>query len=115
LTKLANGLSGLVVDGSDNNVFANCIFSGNGVNGVTVSGAKGNTLTNNMIGVGKDGSTKIANTKDGVALVNGSSNTTVGGTAAGGPNVISYNLGNGVSILTQGNCVTNPLNYPGGC
>src|SRR6185437_16262322 len=79
------------------------IICGNMV-GISIFGSKGNTIIGNYIGVGSSGnSTNLGNSSDGIRIED-SPNTTLGIAKKGlgllGPaaNIISGNVGNGVSI-----------------
>src|SRR5205823_1337769 len=80
--------------------------SGNNNYGVAIDGASGgagsNVVAGNTIGLGADGSTALGNSFDGVRLMNGTTNNTVGGTTAGAGNVISKNGVNGVQVSSSG-------------
>jgi hypothetical protein len=73
------------------------VISGNQQAGVLL-GSNGNFVQGNFIGTDLTGTLAVGNRLDGVSINQGSNNT-VGGTAAGARNVISGNLGNGVSIF----------------
>jgi hypothetical protein len=77
------------------------VISGNGNNGVEIqgSGATKNVVEGNYIGTNAAGTAALANTYAGVALANGASNNTVGGTAAAARNIISGNAVHGVAII----------------
>lgn len=115
-----NGFYGVNVDNSPNNVIggttaaARNLISANGISGVFIDGglAIGNTVQGNFIGTTLNGAAALGNGFDGVEIFSGSNNL-VGGTVAGATNLISGNLGNGVSItgptangnMVQGNLV----------
>jgi titin len=75
------------------------VISGNGTvasymgYGVVVqqTGTTGTKILGNYIGTKADGIGKLANNFDGIYLALGSSNTTIGGAAAGARNIISGN------------------------
>ena len=110
LTAAPNYGSGIVVRGSNNTiggfnvlnpdgsfqVMGGNLVSGNAGNGVVIAGA-GNVVEGNWIGVDATGKSALGNSLDGV-VVDGVSLNTIGGTTAGTRNVISGNLGQGVSI-----------------
>lgn len=75
------------------------VISGNNNAGVLLegAGANGNTVVGNYIGLTLSGLAKVANGQDGVRI-NGGSNNTIGGTAAGARNVIAGNNQDGVEI-----------------
>jgi hypothetical protein len=104
----ANTVGGTL--GTDSN-----LLSGNGGNGASIFGAGTslNEVLGNYVGTQVDGTTALANAKDGVAIGGGADTNTVGGSwALGKGNVISGNSGNGVSLsggafwnVVQGNYV----------
>ena len=111
LAALPNQESGIYVLSANNTIggttaAARNIISGNAQGGVAfaTTAASGNVVEGNYIGVGRDGITAVPNTRsagsfgDGVELINGAANNTIGGTAAGAGNVISGNAVNGVEI-----------------
>jgi hypothetical protein len=110
---LANTGHGVFVDNTPNNTIGGAaagdgnVISGNGGQGVRVdgSGATGNQVSGNLIGTDLTGSVAVANANDGVLVIGGASNNTIGGTAG---NTISKNGTNGVEIsgaATTGNVV----------
>ena len=80
------------------------IISGNEGEGVLIegSGTSGNTILGNYIGTDVNGTAALGNDSDGVNIVLGASNNTVGGTTAGAGNVISENSGAGIEIDNPG-------------
>jgi titin len=109
---LGNGTA-VVVDRSTGNTVggttagARNVISGNGT-GILVSGAStgGNLVKGNYIGTDVTGTVDLGNLLDGV-FINNASDNSIGGTAAGAPNVISGNGNNGVQVL--GNGVRNTI------
>ncbi len=91
------------------------IISGNSHVGVEIHGVgtTGNFVQGNFIGTNAAGTADLGNTQNGVAILFGASNNTVGGTVAGARNVISGNNNDGVQIngagttgnLVQGNFI----------
>src|SRR5262249_6351223 len=80
-------------------------ISGNRLSGVVISGqsATGNMVLGNLIGTNKDGDDALANTEDGITIVDAPKNT-IGGTVAGARQIISGNLGRDESgIFIGGN------------
>ena len=102
--------SSTTVGGSVNG--AGNVIAGNAVNGVYLSGGSNNRVRGNIIGLGADGTTIIANSQDGVQ-VNGSNTAIVGGTTSLERNVISGNTNYGVYLtgVTTGTIVSG--NYIG--
>jgi len=110
LAAVANGLDG-IADFSVNNIIggtgagARNVIAGNGRFGIFLNAsASGTVIQGNFVGVGSDGATALGHPTQGI-LNNGSSNVTVGGTAAGAGNIIAHNQG-GVFIHSgTGNAV----------
>jgi parallel beta-helix repeat protein len=109
---LSNGKAQILIeDASNNNLIGgsaagagNLISGGSGRNadGIwMVNGASNNTVQGNLIGTTADGTAALGNAA-GVAIDAGSTNNTVGGSAAGASNVISGNSIVGVEILAAG-------------
>jgi hypothetical protein len=103
---LGNITAGVIVDaGSTNNTIGGTVgadrnlVSGNG-KGVVVSGsgATGNVVEGNYIGTNAAGSSAVANATDGILVVNGATNNTVGGIVPGAGNVSSGNGQAGVDV-----------------
>jgi len=106
----SNRGSGVVVRGSNDTiggfnvinsdgtflVMGGNLISGNAGNGVVLAGSS-NLVEGNWIGVNSTGKSALGNSLDGV-VIDGASSNTIGGTSAGARNVISGNLGQGVSI-----------------
>jgi titin len=110
---LANGLSGIFIgNGASGNIVggtsapARNVLSGNSQYGVIItSNTTGNVVFGNFIGTDAGGSLMVSNAFGGVFLADGASLNIIGGTNAGGGNVISGNPGNG--ILIRGSNVVN--------
>ncbi|MBN1217951.1 MAG: CSLREA domain-containing protein [Anaerolineae bacterium] len=105
-----NNMVGGDTDGERN------VIAGNNLSGVYVhgSGTTGNTISANYIGLDKNGTADLGNSRHGVYIVSGAQNNTVGGDTAGEGNVISGNGWSGVDIEgvgTTGNIVSG--NYIG--
>jgi titin len=105
---LPNGDDGVAIDfGASANTVggtdagAGNLISGNLNNGVEIfaAGAANNQVLGNHIGTDVSGISALPNHSNGVAIENtGASANTVGGAAAGAGNLLSGNLGSGVSI-----------------
>src|SRR5207244_3519792 len=78
--------------------------SGNLANGILLEGAgtSGTMIQANEIGTNAAGTAALANGNDGILIQSGANNNTIGGTAFGAGNVISGNLGNGITITDSG-------------
>ena len=115
---LGNGTNGIQIV-SDNNVIGGNtsalrnIISGNDNAGIWIQSATGNTVIGNYIGTDVTGTAAIGNTVAGILLPNNATGNTIGGTGAGERNLISGNLGDGVSIQTSSNSNTIIGNYIG--
>jgi hypothetical protein len=78
------------------------VISGNDDDGISISSQGQLTLVEgNRIGTDADGTAALPNTRNGVSIFLGLSNT-IGGTAAGAGNVISGNAGYGIYIRDAG-------------
>jgi parallel beta-helix repeat protein len=101
---LVNGTTGYTIGGTTNG--AGNLISGNVEDGVQVTGPKstGIVVQGNRIGTDVTGTTVVANQANGVRLLNGANNNTIGGTAtsSGPANLISGNNGAGVAISGAG-------------
>lgn len=91
-----------ILNSSDTTVGGNAdlagnVISGNSDNGVVITGGTNNSITNNLIGVGKDGYTAVPN-KLGVSLLDTTADY-VGAASAG--NVIAANTSDGISIAAD--------------
>ncbi|HKU74629.1 MAG TPA: SBBP repeat-containing protein [Pyrinomonadaceae bacterium] len=94
---ISNGnLIGGTVAGAGN------VISGNGI-GIqigTFSGAgMGNVIQSNVIGLNALGTGPLPNIQEGIAISNGSSNNTIGGTENNAGNTIAFNGARAISIL----------------
>ena len=101
---LPNNGSGVVVQGANNTIGNTLtggrnVISGNAVNGITISTslATGNVVRGNLIGVGSNGTTSVANVANGIQISTAAFNNTIGGTSVtagqcdGDCNVIANN------------------------
>ncbi len=101
----ANGFYGIHIVNTPNNIIggttaaARNLISGNGISGLFLEGGSstGNTIQGNYIGTTLNGAAALGNGFDGIELFSGSNNL-IGGTVPGATNLISGNMGNGVSI-----------------
>jgi hypothetical protein len=112
---------GILIDASTNNTIggvnpdARNIISGNSEGGISITGEQstGNKIQGNYIGANVAGTASLSTGFDvyGVRIVDGASNTTIGGTASNARNLISGVGGTGVLIfgsnnnLVQGNYI----------
>jgi hypothetical protein len=100
-----NGASGLAVFDSVNTIGGGLVqdrnlFSGNLASGLVIDGGSHNFVENNFIGTDVHGTNALPNQADGVFLLNGAKNNTIGTTSANGRNIISGNVGRGIEIDT---------------
>ena len=81
------------------------VISGNFGSGVVLTGASatGNFVSGNYIGLSAAGNAVVANQTDGVQILFGASNNTIGGALAATRNVISGNSNSGVYIAGDSN------------
>ena len=104
---LFGGASGNTIGGAT--AGAGNVISGNAAEGLKVlgSGTSGNLVEGNLIGTNISGNAAVPNGtdgsfQDGIAIFNGASGNTIGGTASGARNVISGNPHDGISLSVAG-------------
>src|SRR5262249_27240690 len=88
------------------------VISGNTKAGVGIHQATANQVEGNFLGADATSAMKLSNGTDGALLDGGSTGNTVGGSAAGAGNLVSYNTANGVHVAgagTTGNLVQGNL------
>ncbi len=75
-------------------------ISANACAGININGdhSVGNVVSGNYLGIDITGTLAVGNASDGIILDGGAGNNTIGGSMGGARNVISGNLGNGLSI-----------------
>ena len=104
---IANGLRGILFNGSSGNVVggtasgAGNVISGNLNVGILANAASNNTIQGNRIGTNAAGTAAIPNGPGGIQLLGGSApsganGNTIGGPAVGAGNLISGNTGPGI-------------------
>ena len=93
-----NGHTVFMVPGSSNVISGMVVNNSTGA--VQLNGGNNNIVEGNFIGTATDGVTPVPNTGPGV-MINGASDSTIGGTAATSPNVIGGNTGDGVTITNN--------------
>jgi len=87
---IGNGLNGVHVNSSNDNVFRGClvdenpfvyynVFSGNKSNGLRVTNSNNTVIQGNFFGIGADNGSIVSNTENGICVDGTSSNTTDGG------------------------------------
>ncbi len=106
---VSGGSAGVYVSGGGNTFGGNIAGAGNVIAGsgnygirFTSSAATGNLVEGNEIGTNAAGTAALPNANNGINIDGGSSDNTIGGTAAGAGNVISGNSGDGVEITGTG-------------
>ena len=77
------------------------LISANGIDGVLVEGSSGNVIQGNYIGTNASGTGDLGNTQVGIWLSNASNNT-IGGSVSGARNVISGNAWSGIDVTGSG-------------
>ncbi|HEX9459664.1 MAG TPA: hypothetical protein VGA84_10995, partial [Thermoanaerobaculia bacterium] len=100
-----NAGEGVLITTANNTVGGNTaassnVISGNLGSGIVLKGtsATGNVVSGNTIGLNAAGTAAVPNHTDGVEILLGASNSTIGGTTAGARNVISGNVNAGIKI-----------------
>ena len=106
-TGLGNQQDGVLDTGSGNNTIggttpaARNVISGNGLDGLDIGNSPDNLIQGNFIGTDATGTVSLGNSQIGVHIV-GSSDNTVGGTAAGARNIVSGNVSYGIVLQDSG-------------
>jgi hypothetical protein len=114
---LSNAFAGVHISNAAGNtiggtsVQARNVISGNSAQGVSIQFAQstGNVVQGNYVGTQINGNAALPNTGVGIAITDGASNNTIGGTLIAGRNVISGNGQHGILLQntgTSGNIVT---------
>ena len=102
LTDLGNGGSGVWIVSSGRTTVgesgAGNVISGNNQHGILVFSASGHVVNGNLIGTDPSGNTALPNTLDGVRIES-AANTEIGGIGGAG-NVIRFNGGSGVIVMS---------------
>jgi hypothetical protein len=100
---IGNSLHGVRIDQAPRNVVggskltARNVISGNAGNGVLLVSTEANQIQGNLIGTDVSGNAPRGNGIDGVSIVNAYGNT-IGGTLAAERNILSANVGDGISL-----------------
>ncbi|MBN2507972.1 MAG: immunoglobulin domain-containing protein [Verrucomicrobia bacterium] len=99
----------------EGNVIAAGTGTGSTNHGVYIESAGTNTVAGNFIGTDVTGTNALPNAGSGVCILN-ATGTTIGGTAPGAGNVIAFNTGAGVSVLshTRNAVLANSIHDNGG-
>jgi len=102
-TNLSNALGILIENAATFNIIGpGNVIAGNNSAGVDITdlGTNNNVVDGNFIGTDVTGTLFQANEGDGVQIENDASNNTIGGTAAGAGNIIAFNRGDGVDVVS---------------
>jgi hypothetical protein len=105
---LPNNAAGVtIVEAAQNNTIGSGtaaggrnVISGNMNQGIAITdtGTNSNKVQGNIIGLNAAGTAAIPNQFEGIAIFGSASSNTIGGTTAASPNIISGNIGSGISI-----------------
>lgn len=93
-----NGTAGVYNERAGGTLIRNNVVSGNGWAGIWINNSADVTLAGNRIGTNSAGTAAIPNGHDGIALTDGTTNATVGGSVLADRNVISGNTFCGVRL-----------------
>jgi titin len=90
--------------GSGSNAGGRNVISGNMYQGIVItdSGTNSNKVQGNIIGLNPTGTAAMGNQFEGIAVFGSASSNTIGGTTTASPNIISGNVGSGISISGAG-------------
>jgi len=97
---LANGVSGVLVEGGTDTAIVDNIIGGNTGSGIYLQSAQRTQVEGNLIGLGTAGTQGLANRASGITVAFGASDTIIG--TAANPNTISENLNDGIFIDNSG-------------
>jgi parallel beta-helix repeat protein len=101
----SNAVGISIRDGAGENVIGSTVrgnlISGN-AQGISLYNSNDNRVIGNLIGLGADGRTPVANQNGGIILFGGANGNQIGGSAAGERNTIAANGGQGIYISDQG-------------
>ena len=101
---LGNIGSGIAVTGGVDDTIggttagAGNVISGNTTSGITLDNASGVVILGNLIGTNAAGTARLPNLQDGISVIDGANNDTIGGTTAGAGNLISGNGWDGILV-----------------
>jgi len=107
--EIFGGAQGNVIGGTATG--ARNVISGNNLDGVAIieAGTSANLVQGNYIGLTAAGTAKLANMGAGVVVAGSATGNTVGSSTAGGRNVISGNLYQGIVLADAGTNLNNVL------
>lgn len=112
--------NGIVIDGpSYNHIIDSNVISGNSQMGISIhiGGTDSNLIIRNKIGTDISGTQPLPNALDGIRIAEGPRNNIIGGSPDKG-NIIAYNGGNGITIMTNGDYYNkisaNSIHHNGG-
>lgn len=118
-TEALPNTSGIVIDGIPMyHLVDSNLISGNIQQGIVIhaTGTDHNIITRNKIGTDISGQHPLPNGIDGIRIGEGPKNNTIGGPGKG--NIIAFNGGNGVSVMTDGDYYNkisaNSIHHNGG-
>lgn len=99
---------------AERTTIANNVISGNYSLGIQIHDSKETVMYNNLIGTKADGISPMGNGKNGIMIVNGSTNNEIGSSSIGKGNTIAFNEGAGILISYFDNIgsqvTTQPIN-----
>ena len=103
---LSNGVNGVLIGKCTNAVLQGNVISGNGNNGIQVqlSNTVGTVIQGNFIGTDTSGTVKLPNgtaTAQAGIMIDGVDGVLIGGNVASAGNVIAFNAGRGIAIVTN--------------
>ena len=99
----SNRVDGIYLEGCDNTLVSGNVISGNGRDGVQlISGSASNVVQANRVGPFATGSGGPGNKGRGILLDSGDANLVGGTSASAQGNVIAFNAGDAVTVVTNG-------------
>ena len=116
LGNVGNGIE--IVSGGNNTIGgitpgAGNVISGNTTSGITIDGSSGDLIEGNLIGTDSTGTIRVPNHQNGINIIDGASNDTIGGKSAGASNLISGNCWDGILVCGIAHSGTGNLSILG--
>lgn len=96
--EVENGEEGLRLVNTNTSDISDNIICASGRAGISLSNSSNNTFYGNRVGTDDAGIVNLRNKGNGIELKAGSDNNIIGDTVTGKPNIIAFNIGNGIFI-----------------
>ncbi len=118
--RIGNAYNGVISESSNNRIGgtasgARNVFAGQGNPPIAlIAGGNGNVVQGNFFGTDVTGTVRLGNNEDGILIIFGASNDTIGGTTAAARNVISASDNfSGIAVIGTGEVGTQGIRIQG--